>query len=386
VRYDVVVLGLGGMGSAAAAHAAARGMRVLGIEQFGPSHAAGSSHGSTRIIRQAYYESPDYVPLLQRAYTLWDALEAQTGETLRARTGGLFVGRADAPVVAGTLESARRWNLAHEVYDAHDLRRRYPMTTPHDDEIAVYEAVAGAVFPERAVSAQLRMAAFAGAELRFGVCVNAWDAGDDGVTIALDTGERIEAARLAICAGPCFAQAAPDLGIPLRVERNVQFWFAPHDGAAVTPDRLPIWCVERPGQRMFYGFPDFGEGAKIAHHGSGITADPDAFDRTAADDDIARARDALASFIPSAAGRFVRADPCMYTLTPDEHFVIGPHPQSARVVLAGGFSGHGFKFAPVVGEIIAALLAGEPPVHNIDLFAPTRFAGAAASQNAHEDA
>jgi len=372
--YDAIVLGLGGMGSAAAAHAAARGLRVLGLERFGPAHDAGSSHGSTRIIRQAYFESPAYVPLLRRAYTLWDELEAAGGASLRARTGGLFVGRPDAPVVAGTLESARRWDLAHEVFDAPELRRRYPMTTPRDDDIAVHEAVAGAVFPERAVRAQLQLAAHRGAELRFGVRVSGWDASASGVSVALDGGEHVEAARLAICAGPWFAQAAPELGVPLRVERNVQFWFAPSEAAAVAPDRLPIWCVERPGQRMFYGFPDFGEGAKVAHHGSGVSADPDAFDRNVGDGEIAHARDALASFVPAAAGAFRRADPCMYTLTPDEHFVLGLHPGIPRVVLAGGFSGHGFKFAPVVGEIVASLLAGDAPDLDIALFAPDRFA------------
>ncbi len=357
MRFDAIVLGLGAMGSAVAAHAAARGMRVLGLEQFGPAHDAGSSHGRTRIIRQAYFESPDYVPLLQRAYALWDELEARTGKTLRARTGGLFVGLPETPVVAGTLESARRWNLAHEVYDARELRRRFPMTMPRDDEIGIYEAVAGAVFPEPSVHAQLLVAAAEGAELRFGVRVEDWNAGDRGVSVTLAGGARIDAARLAICAGPWFGQLAAELAIALRIERNVQFWFAPADAAAARAERLPIWCVERPGQRMFYGFPDFGEGVKIAHHGSGVSADPDALDRTVRADEIAYARDALASFVPSAAGPFLRADPCMYTLTPDEHFVIGPHPLHPRVVLAGGFSGHGFKFAPAVGELIASLLA-----------------------------
>nr|MDQ6926135.1 FAD-dependent oxidoreductase [Candidatus Eremiobacteraeota bacterium] len=174
MRYDAIVLGLGGMGSAVAAHAAARGLRTLGIERFGPVHARGSSHGDTRIIRQAYFESPDYVPMLRRAYVLWDALAARTGTTLRAQTGGLFVGRPDMPVVAGTLASARRWQLAHDVYDAGDLRRRFPMTTPHEDEIGVFEAVAGAVFPEAGVRAHLLDAAAAGAQLRFGVEVTGW--------------------------------------------------------------------------------------------------------------------------------------------------------------------------------------------------------------------
>jgi sarcosine oxidase len=379
MRYDAIVLGLGGMGSAVAAHAAERGMRVLGLERFGTAHDRGSSHGGTRIIRQAYFESPDYVPLLRRAYELWDALAARTGTVLRARTGGLFAGRPETAVVAGTLASARQWQLAHEVYDAHELRARYPMLTPRDDEIAVYEAIAGALFPEAGVRAHLDVAAAAGAELRFGVQATSWDAGDGGVRVTLAGGAQAEAARLAICAGPWFARVAPDLGVPLRVERNVQFWFAPHDRDAVSPERLPIWCCERGGARMFYGFPDFGLGVKIAHHGSGVAADPDELDRTVRDDEIATAHDALASFVPAAAGPFLRAAPCMYTLTPDEHFVIGAHPRAPRVVVAGGFSGHGYKFAPVVGEIVAALLADGDPGFSLELFRPERFSAPAAS-------
>jgi sarcosine oxidase len=375
-RYDAIVLGLGGMGSAVAAHAASRGMRVLGIEQFGPAHARGSSHGESRIIRQAYFESPDYVPLLRRSYELWDALAAQTGTMLRAQTGGLFVGRADTPVVAGTLVSANRWGLAHRIYDAHELRARFPVVTPRDDEIGVYEAVAGAVFPEAAVRAHLDVAAERGAELRFGVRVAGWDAGDAGVRVRLDDGTHVCAEALALCAGAWFAGIAPELGILLRVERNVQFWFAPLDRDAVSPERLPVYAVERDGARMFYGFPDFGTGAKIAHHGSGVEAEPDTLDRDVRDAEIAVARDALASFVPAAAGPFLRAAPCMYTLTPDEHFVIGSDPRNARVVLAGGFSGHGYKFAPVVGEIVAALLAGDDPGFSLELFSPLRFATA----------
>ncbi|MBV8298932.1 MAG: N-methyl-L-tryptophan oxidase [Candidatus Eremiobacteraeota bacterium] len=382
MRYDAIVLGLGGMGSAVAAHTAARGMRVLGIERFGPAHARGSSHGETRIIRQAYFESPDYVPLLRRAYELWDALAARTGTPLRAQTGGLFVGRPETPVVAGTIASAERWQLAHQIYDARELKRQWPAFTPRDDEIGVYEAVAGAVFPEAGVRAHLLEAAERGAELRFGVEAADWEAGGEDVRVFLADGTRIDAARLAICAGPWFAKLAPEIGIPLQVERNVQFYFAPRDRDAVSPDRLPIWCCERSGQRMFYGFPDFGAGAKVAHHGSGVFTDPDALDRTAHEGEIAQVRTALESFVPAAAGSFLRAAPCMYTLTPDEHFVIGAHPRHANVVVAGGFSGHGYKFAPVVGEIVAALLADDDPGFSLELFSPGRFVASASVGNA----
>ena len=379
-RYDAIVLGLGGMGSAVAAHAAARGLRVLGLEQFGPAHALGASHGRTRIIRQAYFESPVYVPMLQRAYALWDALETRTGMTLRAQTGGLFAGTPASPVVAGTIASGELYGLPYEVLDAGAIRRRFPAMHPREDHIGVYEAVAGAVFPEAGVDAHLRVAAAEGAELRFETRVHGWDAGDGGVRVTLADGTYAEAERLAICAGPWFARVAPGAGLPLRIERNVQFWFQPLDRAAVAPDRMPIYCVQHDASTpMFYGFPDFGHGAKIAYHGSGVAADPDALDRTVRDDEIARAHAALAAFVPVAAGRFLDAAACMYSLTPDEHFALGVHPQHARVVLAGGFSGHGYKFTPVVGEIVAALLAGEDPGFDLSVFAPQRFAPAASS-------
>lgn len=374
MRYDAVVLGLGGMGSAVAAHAAAHGMRVLGVERFGPVHDLGASHGRTRIIRQAYFESPAYVPLLRRAYDLWDALEAQSGLALRARTGGVFAGAPESTVVAGTLASARAWDLEHEVLDAAALHARFPALRPRPDEIGVYERVSGALFPEAGVRAHLLAAAAAGAELRFSTAVSGWEAGAGTVRVTLADGEIVDAARLAVCAGPWFSEAAHDAGVPIRVERNVQFWFTPRDAAAVSPERLPIWCLARGEEPMLYGFPDFGDGAKVAHHGSGIDADPDTLDRTIGDDEIARARSALLAFVPSAAGAYRRASACMYTLTPDEHFVIGAHPGAERVVLAGGFSGHGYKFAPVVGEIVAALLAGDDPGFDLTPFSPARFA------------
>ena len=270
----------------------------------------------------------------------------------------------------GLLGKELKDTLGHRPDLAGDVR----LLSTRDDEIGVYEAVAGAVFPEAGVHAHLLDAAANGAELRFGVEAAGWNAGDGGVRVTLADGTRADAARLAICAGPWFARIAPDIGVPLRIERNVQFWFAPNDRAAVSPERLPIWCCERDGQRMFYGFPDFGDGVNVAHHGSGVDADPDALDRTVQAHEIAFVRTALASFVPAANGTFSRATVCMYSNTPDEHFVIGAHPHQARVVLAGGFSGHGYKFTPVVGEIVAALLADEAPAFALDLFAPGRFA------------
>jgi sarcosine oxidase len=378
--YDALVVGLGGMGSAVLAHCAGRGMRVAGLERFAPAHARGASHGRTRIIRQAYFEGAAYVPLLRRAYVLWDDLERRTGRTLRARTGGLFVGTPDRAVVAGTLESARAHDLAHEVLDTAELRRRYPQFRPRAGEIGVFEAVAGALFPERCVLAHLEAAIADGAEAHFGIAVERWDVPAADRVVVRAGGEVLETRRLIVCAGAWLRPLVADFDVPLSIERNVQFWFAPLAPDEVRSGRLPIFALERADWPfMFYGFPDFGDGVKCAFHHSGQFCDPDALVRDVADAEIAAARAALREWLPSAAGELLDAAPCTYALTPDEHFVVGTHPHVPEIVLAGGFSGHGFKFCSVVGEIVADLVADGSAELDIGMFAPARFAGSVVS-------
>ena len=365
------------MGSAALAHCAARGLRAVGIERFSPAHARGASHGRTRIIRQAYFEDPSYVPLLRRAYVLWDALEERTGAHLRARTGGLFAGKPAGPVVAGTLASAREYGLQHDVLDPADLRRRFPQFRLRDDEIAVYEAVAGALFPEECVRAQIAVAVDDGAEARFGVRATEWRvSGRDRVEVDAG-GETLVARRLVIAPGAWLGELAQELALPVWVERNVAVWFEPLVAAAVSPGALPIFALEREGLPfMFYGFPDFGDGVKCAFHHSGVAIDPEAVDRPVAAAEVDGARSALAGWLPDAAGRALQSSVCTYAMTPDEHFVIGLHPAHAEVAIAGGFSGHGFKFAPVVGEMLANFVERGEAGHDARLFAPGRFAKA----------
>jgi sarcosine oxidase len=369
-----VVLGLGGMGAAALAHCAARGLRVLGVEQFEPLHTRGASHGRTRIIRQAYFEHPSYVPLLRRAYELWDDLEQRLGVQLRARTGGMFVGRRESDVVAGTIASAREHGLPHEILDASELRKRFPQLRPRDDEVGVFEAVAGALFPERCVHAHLRAAVADGAEARFGVRARGWEAVDDGVAVYAGD-QTIAARRLIVCAGAWLGQTAAGAHFPLRVERNVQFWFEPLRPESVRPSALPIFGLRRDEWPfMFYGFPDFGDGVKCAFHHSGTYAEIDAMEREVTAEEAEAARGALRSWLPDGAGPLREAVACSYTLTPDEHFIVGSLPEDPSVIVAGGFSGHGFKFCGVVGEIVANLITRGEPGHPIELFAPARFA------------
>lgn len=373
--YDAIVVGLGGMGSAVVAHAARRGLRVLGLEQFEPGHAFGASTGRSRIIRKAYFEDAAYVPLLLRAYELWRELEAQTGSGVLRITGMLMLGDTTSAALAGTRRSAALHALPIEELSVSGVAARFPMVRMRPGEIALVEHDAGFVRPEEAIRAHLAVARARGATLRFGTSVSGWDASENGlVTVTLAGGERYTARTLALCMGPWFVHAAAALGVQLRVQRNVQAWFRPAD-ARFALGTLPIFFVDRPDfPRQLYGFPDMGDGVKAAFHGYGETTTPEGLRRDVSDAEIARLRAALHDVLPGAAGALESSKVCMYALTPDEHFIIAPHPQSTNVVVAGGFSGHGFKFCSVVGEIVADLIERGESRHAIDFLSPKRFA------------
>ena len=377
--YDAIVLGLGAMGSAAAAQLAARGRRVLGLEQFGPAHALGSSHGHSRVIRQAYYEDPAYVPLVLRAYELWHDLEQRCGDPLLLTTGALMAGAVDSELVAGSASSARQHGLAYEVLDANEIRRRYPAFHPRDDEVGIYEPHAGALFPERSVLAHLQWAASAGAELRFGVPAGGWSASENGVTVETEAGERFEAESLVICAGAWIGEILAGLSPHVRVERNLMHWFEPRaDPGAFAVGKLPIFMLERRGEPVFYGFPEIpGQGIKISTHYTGDFTTPATLQRTVTEAEILEIRRLMSGWIPDASGAHLGSTACMYTNTPDLHFILGLHPKHERVAIAGGFSGHGFKFSPVVGEILADLVCAGRTSHPINLFDPGRILAAA---------
>jgi sarcosine oxidase len=383
-QYDVIIVGLGAMGSAAAYELARRGQRVLGIEQFTPAHDLGSSHGATRIVRKAYFEKPDYVPLLIRAYERWAELSADFGEELMTRCGALMIGRPDSPIVAGTLESARRWDLPHEVLDAAAMRERFPQFTLPDDQIAVFEADAGYVRPEATVLANLELAIDAGAELWFDTEVESVQLGPDGVHITTGT-EELTAPRAVIATGAWASRLANLDQYPITVERQTMHWYTPTTSVAdFTSDRFPVYLWDWPvpdGEPPLeiYGFPyqDGDSGIKVAlyHSGKDSDVDPDLIERTVTDADAARLQAVLPLTLPSLTGERVGGKVCMYTSVPGDDFVLGIHPgSSGRVVLAIGFSGHGFKFAPVVGEIAADLVIDGTTKHEIGFLSPDRFA------------
>ena len=377
--FDAIVLGLGGMGSAAAMHLAGTGRRVLGIDQFSAPHDRGSSHGHTRVIRQAYFEHPSYVPLLLRAYELWRELEQSTGRRLLDLCGGLMMGEPDSDVVRGSLQSARTHGLAHDLLEAGDIRRRFPPFRISDRTVALLEPNAGLVYCEAAISAHLDVAARRGADLRFHQPVMHWKSGDNGGVSVTSSQRTYHAEHLVITPGPWAPALLPDLGLPLVVERQVLYWFQPPEGTTrYLPDRHPVHIWQRADGTTPYGFPAVdgpSGGVKAAFYRQETceVCTPESVDRSIRDAEIERMRAALREYLPGLAGPLVRATTCLYTMTPDHHFVIGSHPRHANVHLAAGFSGHGFKFCSVVGERLAQHVTGTAQADSWHLFSPDRF-------------
>jgi sarcosine oxidase len=377
-QLDAIVIGLGGMGASTAYQLAARGAKVIGFDQFEPTHDRGSSHGASRIIRQAYYEHPNYVPLLLRAYELWRKLEHDSGdETLLEITGGIYFGAPGSSTVSGSLQSAVQYNLPYELLDSTEIIRRFPVFQPRTEDVAVWERNAGFVRPERAIRACLQQAARHGAALHFNEPVSKWDVTAAGtVRVTTDRGV-YEAATLILTPGAWAPEMFFDLELPLVVQRHVMAWFDPVGGiGSFVPGKFPIYLWEINPACIFYGFPAIdgsNGGVKIAMHTDGDVCTPQSIDRKIQPEDESELRDQIALRLPALNGPLLSASTCMYTMTPDQHFVVGLHPRYSQVSIACGFSGHGFKFAPVIGEILADLaLAGETG-HPIEFLSPLRF-------------
>jgi sarcosine oxidase len=375
-RYDAIVIGLGGMGSASAFHLARRGKRVLGLEQFGPLHEQGSSHGLSRIIRLAYHEDPSYVPLLRRAYELWHELETIAGEPLLITTGSLEGGPADGETFRGALEAAELHDIPHEVLDGPELRRRYPGFAGMDDATrVVWQPDGGFLLPERTIQAHLDGATAAGAELRFEEAVTGWDSiGSEGVRVTTPAGT-YEADRLVVCAGPWVGKLLPQLAPVAVPERQALAWLTPKRPELFTPDRFPVFLIDV-ADGSYYGFPAYdGHGFKIGwYHHFREPIDPDDPDRSTRPDDEAALRAFVERYLPDAAGPTEMLKACIFTNSPDEHFTIGRLPDAPQVSVAAACSGHGYKFASVVGEIMADLAIEGSTRHDIGLFALDRFA------------
>jgi len=369
--YDVAIVGLGAMGSATAWHLARRGVRLVGLDKHSPPHPFGSTHGHSRIIREAYYEHPLYVPLVQRAYTLWHDLERESGRRLLEPTGGLMIGPADGGLVQGAQQSARLHRLPCALWTAAQIRERVPALRVPDGHVGLWEPRAAVLRPEAAVEAMLTSARQHGAEIVCDTPVTGWRADGEGFVLATAVRD-YHARRVVIAAGPWVGHLLPRVRLPVSIERAVQFWFAPADPAPFRPDRLPVFIVEWERNRFFYGLPDQGRGVKLAEHHAGETTTADAV-RRVIDPHERSAIQALAlSWLP-AVGRVGEASVCLYTNTPDGHFVIDRVPAHPGVIVASPCSGHGFKFAPAIGEILADLASDRIPPFDLSPFRLSRF-------------
>jgi sarcosine oxidase len=369
--YDVIIVGLGAMGSAAAYHLARRGQRVLGLDRFSPPHSMGSSHGQTRIIREAYFEHPCYVPIIQRAYVLWDELSRAANTPLFVQTGGLMIGGPDSVVFTGAKRSADAHRLPYEILSAGAVRQRFPALRPDDEMMAVLEPRAGVLFPERCIAAHLALAARHGASLRTEEPVVRWSATVDGVEVAT-TRDAYRGRQMILSAGGWVRELLPNLNPPLTIERQVLFWLEAEAAPKLFyPDRCPIhlWQIGGgEGRKFFYGFPDLGEGVKVAGHHNGIAVSPNSVSREVVPAEVDAMRGFVRRYLPKADGALRSATVCLYTNTPDEHFWIDRHPAHPPVLIASPCSGHGFKFSSAIGEILSELVTTGKSQFDLSLF------------------
>ncbi len=370
--YDAIVIGIGGMGSATLYHLAHSGCKVLGLEQFGIAHRFGSSHGSTRIIRLAYSEGPEYVPLLHAAYRYWRELEDVAGETLLHVTGGLDIGHWKSWTIKGSRASCLEHGLEFEELDSTEVNKRFPGYRLPPSMRAVYQPDGGYVLSEEAIRAYAAMARANGAEIITNVQVRGWERNSRGLRVDTTCGE-FEANRLVITVGSWAGLLSSKLRHLCQPERQVMLWTTPLQSMAFKPGSFPVFNIEAPFGR-FYGFPDHcNEGFKIGkyHHLQQQVTNPDQLDRECHQEDEEVLREAIEEYFPQANGATRKMAACMFTNSPDGHFILDRYPGEDNVFVAAGFSGHGFKFCSVIGKIMAEFCLDEPSTWDLRLFGLT---------------
>ena len=370
-RYDVIVAGLGVMGAAAAWQLAARGLRVLGLDRFHPPHTLGSSHGGSRVIREMAFEHPRYVPLARRSYTLWAELEAAAGRQLLIPTGAAYIGAPGSSLVAGSRDSARAHGIASEELSAAQVTARWPQFRPDAGMVGLLEHKAGVLRPELCVQSLLDAAVARGAALRLEEPLVSWQA-DRGQVRVETAGGSFTAGHLVLAMGPWMPDELARAGAAVWVERVVQHWFTPADRALMDPARCPIFLFEDADGVIVYGFPMLDGVVKAAVHHRGESVNADTVRREVGRDEVARVQGYLARWLPAANGPYQRSAVCLYTNAADGDFIIDRHPAHERVVLLSPCAGIGFKFAPVIGEIAAALVTGKRPAFDLAPFALQR--------------
>lgn len=360
--FDVIVLGVGSMGSATCYHLAKSGANVLGIEQSTIVHDRGSHHGQSRIIRKAYFEHPDYVPLLKRSYELWQELSDESGEQLYTETGLLYAGRPEGALMKGIHESAERHRIPIRTGTAKKLASNYPVLALPDHFEVIIEPEAGFLSPEKCIKTYASHAQSQGAKILTNEKVYGWKPSGNGMEVATANG-KYYADKIVLTAGPWTSRLLPGMDKHLKVTRQTVFWIDVKNPEKFAPDRFPCWLAEHDSTgEFFYGFPllpvsTYGQpaGLKFAQHNPGQPTDPEMVDRVVTESERAHIRAVVEHFFPGQFSGILHNQVCLYTYSPDEHFIIDILPDDPRVVYAAGFSGHGFKFSSVVGEILSEL-------------------------------
>lgn len=371
--YDAVVVGLGGMGSATLLELALRGQRVLGIEQFHLNHNRGSSHGQTRVIRTAYYEHPSYVPLVQRAFTLWYRLERLSGKHLLTECPCLSIGKPEGELIQGIEEAARLHSLDIDRLTASEIHHRFPAFEVPRDYVGIQENQAGFLAVEDCVRCAIESAIDLGATIATETQVLSWQVDGRGVRVSTSQGD-VHAARLILTAGPWTGQLLQATGIPLTLMRQILLWYGTQQDEIFTRNRFPVFLAETENG-YYYGVPMIDRfGPKVAqHYGQPEHERPEDTNRNVTSEDERSVRGFLNQYIPRISGPLRRSETCIYTLTPDRDFILDHHPDFREVIFGAGFSGHGFKFASVVGEILADLAMEGKTRHDISRFGLSRF-------------
>ncbi len=358
-EWDTIVLGCGTMGAAAIYELARAGQRVLGLDRFGPPHGFGSHHGHVRMFRMSYYEDPAYVPWLRRSLGAWRRMGEEFGAPLIETCGALYMGRPESELITGCLRAIEAHGLEHERLEHAALRARFPVFDVPRGYVGLLEKDAGLIHCELAVEAMLALGARAGAELRSHDAVLGWVSDGQRVVVKTESGEST-AGSLVVCAGAWAGQLLKGVGVRLEVTRQVQGWVS----APAALSTLPCWAIDDGNGALFYGFPatrsQDGWEVKLARHARGTpVASADEVEHGALAGDAEDFMLWVRRFVPSLAGGAVRTGVCLYTNSPDKHYVVDRHPTYRNLAFAAGFSGHGFKAAPAVGEILSALVRGE---------------------------
>jgi sarcosine oxidase len=371
--FDVIVLGLGAAGSSAIYHLSKSGKRICGIDQYSPPHNFGSSHGQSRIIRQAYHENPLYVPLIMKAYDLWEEIEKNSGQELFLRTGGLMLGSADSGVITGAEISARTHSIPYEYLERKEVNKRFPAFISQTDTVGILEKNAGILFPEKCITANIELAGRNGVQLHLGEKVISIKHHIDSVEIKTSKGT-YTAEKIIISAGAWTTELLPELGLPLTVERQILFWFrdASSEQKSLGPGSLPIYIWEHAPGEIFYGFPDLGDGIKVARHHAGLLTNPHILTKYVEQHEIMDMESLVKEHF-NIDPAFNYATTCMYTNTPDEDFIIDHHPHNDNIIIASPCSGHGFKFASVTGKILSDMAQDKSTGFDLSMFSLSRF-------------